>query len=156
MENGEITCFCFDKDMKRLFLGDNNGRIKNFNLSNGTFIKEFSQHNKDVVNIMFVTKLNMVVSISSDQMIKFHTDEELLETHLIKEVIIDPLITIKSKEKLILKYAILDDPNTMIIMGFNNGRISLYDISHLRFDGDILEDDNVFRREGISCLCNIR
>ena len=58
----------------------------------------------------------MVVSISSDQMIKFHTDEELLETHLIKEVIIDPLITIKSKEKLILKYAILDDPNTMIIM----------------------------------------
>ena len=41
-------------------------------------------------------------------------------------------------------------------MGFNNGRISLYDISHLRFDGDILEDDNVFRREGISCLCNIR
>ena len=53
MENGEITCFCFDKDMKRLFLGDNNGRIKNFNLSNGTFIKEFSQHNKDVVNIIF-------------------------------------------------------------------------------------------------------
>ncbi len=25
---------------------------------------------------------------------------------------------IKSKEKLILKYAILDEPNTMIIMGF--------------------------------------
>ena len=64
MENGEITCFCFDKDMKRLFLGDNNGRIKNFNLSNGTFIKEFSQHNKDVVIIMFLIKLNMVVSIS--------------------------------------------------------------------------------------------
>ena len=39
----------------------------------------------------------------------------------------------------------------MIIMEFNNGRISLYDISHLRFEGDILEVDNVFRREGISC-----
>ena len=37
MENGEITCFYFDKDMKRLFLDD--GRIKNFNLSNGTFIR---------------------------------------------------------------------------------------------------------------------
>ena len=59
MENGEITCFYFDKDMKRLFLDD--GRIKNFNLLNGTFIKEFSQHNKDVVNIMFVIKLNKVV-----------------------------------------------------------------------------------------------
>ena len=114
MENGEITCFYFDKDMKRLFLDD--GRIKKFKLSKGTFIKEFSQHNKDVVNIMFVTKLNMVVSISSDQMIKFHTDEELLETNVIKEVIIDPLIMIKSKEKLILKYAILDEPNTMIII----------------------------------------
>ena len=32
MENGEITCFYFDKDMKRLFLDD--GRIKTFNLSN--------------------------------------------------------------------------------------------------------------------------
>ena len=30
MENGEITYFCFDKDMKRLFLSDNNGRIKNY------------------------------------------------------------------------------------------------------------------------------
>ena len=43
----------------------------------------------------------------------------------------------------------------MIIMEFNNGRISLYDISHLRFEGDTLEDDNVFRREGISCWCDI-
>ena len=100
--------------MKRLFLDD--GRIKKFNLSNGTFIKEFSQHNKDVVNIMYVTKLNMVVSISSDQIIKFHTDEELLQTNVIKEVIIDPLKMRKSKEKLILKYAILDEPNTMIII----------------------------------------
>ena len=63
MENGEITCFYFDKDMKRLFLDD--GRIKKFKLSKGTFIKEFSQHNKDVVIIMFLIKLNMIVSISS-------------------------------------------------------------------------------------------
>ena len=41
MENGEITCFYFDKDMKRLFLDD--GRIKTFNLSNGTFIRIFSR-----------------------------------------------------------------------------------------------------------------
>ena len=81
-----------------------------------------------------------------EEMIKFHSDEELLETNVIKEIIIDPLIMIKSKEKWILKYAILDEPNTMIIMGFNKGIISLYDISHLRFDGDILEVDNVFSR----------
>ena len=40
-------------------------------------------------------------------------------------------------------------------MGFNNGKISLYDISHLRFYGDILEVDNVFRREDISCLSDL-
>ena len=71
---------------------------------------------------------------------------KLLETYVIKEVIIDPLKMRKSKEKWILKYTILDVPNTMIIMGFNKGIISLYDISHLRFDGDILEVDNVFSR----------
>jgi hypothetical protein len=43
----------------------------------------------------------------------------------------------------------------MIIMGFNNGKIALYDISYLKFEGDILKDDNVFRRENISCLCDI-
>ena len=48
--------------MKRLFLDD--GRIKKFTLSKGTFIKEFSQHNKDVVIIMLLIKLNMIVSIS--------------------------------------------------------------------------------------------
>ena len=73
----------------------------------------------------------------------------------IKEIIIDPLKMRKSKEKWILKDAILDEPNTMIIMGFNKGIISLYDISHLRFDGDILEVVNVFRREDISCLSDI-
>ena len=71
---------------------------------------------------------------------------KLLETYVIKEVIIDPLKMRKSKEKWILKYTILDVPNTMIIMGFNKGIISLYDVSHLRFEGDILEDDNVFSR----------
>jgi len=40
-------------------------------------------------------------------------------------------------------------------MGFNNGKIALYNISYLKFEGDILEDDNVFRRENISCLCDI-
>ena len=38
------------------------------------------------------------------EMIKFHSDEELLETNVIKEVIVDSLIMRKSKEKLILKY----------------------------------------------------
>ena len=33
--------------------------------------------------------------------------------------------------------------------------LSLYYISHLRFEGVILEVDNVFRRVGISCLCDI-
>ena len=33
--------------------------------------------------------------------------------------------------------------------------LSLYYISHLRFEGVILEVDNIFRREGISCLCDI-
>ena len=80
---------------------------------------------------------------------------KLLETYIIKEVIIDPLKMRKSKEKWILKYTILDVPNTMIIMGFNKGIISLYDISHLRFDGDILEVVNIFRREDISCLSDI-
>ncbi len=35
-------------------------------------------------------------------MMKFNTDEVYLETNVIKEVIIDPLIMIKSKEQLIL------------------------------------------------------
>ena len=30
-------------------------------------------------------------------------------------------------------------------MGFNNGKIALYDISYLKFEGDILEVDNVFK-----------
>ena len=154
MDNNEITSFCFDKNMKRLFLGDNNGRIKNFNLSTGSFIKEFDQHNKDVIYVFFVTKLNILVSISSDQILKFHSDEELLETHLVKEVILNPII-LKSKEKLMLKDAILDDKNAMLILGFNTGRISIYDINHLRYDNQINEDDNVFRREGISSLCHI-
>ena len=47
--------------MKRLFLDD--GRIKYFNLTNGTFIKNFINIIKML--LIFVIKLNMFVSISS-------------------------------------------------------------------------------------------
>ena len=54
----EITCFEYDTNYKRIYLGDSLGRIKSFYLSTGDYIKEFEPHKYEITHIIYS---NMII-----------------------------------------------------------------------------------------------
>ena len=133
MKDNEITAFSPDSQMKRFYLGDNTGKIKCFNLSTGTFIKDFSSHDNEITYIIHSTKHELIITCSSDLCIKFHEDKDLLTYELIKETYIRGGNSYYSNFKLKLNTAILDDDNSILMFGLSNGGIKHFDVAHLKF-----------------------
>ena len=157
MKGNEITAFTCDSQMKRFYLGDNMGHIKCFNLSTGDFIKEFISHENEIVNVIHSTKYELLITCSSDLCIKFQDDKELLTTSLIKETYARPGNYYQLNYRVKLKIAVLDESNSILMMGLTNGTILHYDVAHFKFFLNPNEDQDSKTRGQypISSLCNI-
>ena len=150
MDVNDITAFCFDNEMKRVYLGDNTGKIKCFNLSNGAYLKDFSAHKKEIQKLIHSSKYNMLISLCNEQVVKFHDDIELLETNLIKDLFINN----NNEQNVIVKDVFLHEKYNLLIMGLSNGNVSYYDISHFRYENEIKREKNK-KIISISSICNI-
>ena len=147
--NNEITALAIDINMKRAFLGDNSGHIKNFNMKNGKLLKELESHSSEINIMAHSLALNIVVSCSIDNVIKIHDDSELTESEVKKELFIQ-----NGQVKCIAiceKYA-------RLAIGLSTGLIKFYDIEHYRYESDLQADDSNlenFNHE-ITCLAPIK
>ena len=75
MEGNDIAIFELDKRNKKCYLGDNNGKVKCYNLINGLLLKEFKSHNSAIVNIIHSLKYNGILFTgSSDLYIRLHSN----------------------------------------------------------------------------------
>ena len=128
LTHNEITAYVFDNGMKRIYIGENSGRIANYNMSNGDFIKTFAQHGRDVVQLIYNEKLSMLISFSSDRVIRFNNDKELLTTNVIKEIVLE--------HHCVVKDAVLFEKEEMLVMGMAKGNLMFYDIGRYRFDSE--------------------
>ena len=135
MKGNEITAFTCDKQMKRFYLGDNGGHVKGFNLSTGDSLKDFFQHENEIINVIHSSKYELLISCSSDLCIKFQDDKELLTTELIKEIYARPgnILYYGNDYILKLKITILDEKNGILMIGLSNGLILHYDVGHYKF-----------------------
>lgn len=134
----EITALALDKNMKRVFLGDNMGNIKCFNMKNGKFLKNLTMHDTEINILIHSLKLNVLVSCSVDNIIKIHQDSDIVDSLLLKE-----LFLINNQVKSLL---VMDD-HARIIIGLSNGSIRFFDFEHYRYDSDLNSDSNVFNDE---------
>lgn len=138
----EITALTLDKNMKRIFLGDNVGNIKCFNMKNGKLLKDLESHDTEINNIIHSLKLNIVVSCSVDNIIKIHEDQDINDTGLLKQI---HLVNNQ------IKSLIFIEEHSRIIIGMSNGLLRFYDIEHYRFDTDLNSDTTSFSDE-ITCV----
>jgi WD40 repeat protein len=135
--------------MKRAFLGDNSGHIKNLNMKNGKLLKELEPHLVEVNMLAHSLALNIVVSCSIDNVIKIHDDSELTESEVKKELFIQ-----NGQVKCIAiceKYA-------RLAIGLSTGLIKFYDIEHFRYDSDLHNDDPNLKNfnEEVTCLAPLQ
>ena len=143
--NNEITALTVDMNIKRGFLGDNTGKIKNINLRNGLPIKDLTSHNTEIKFICHSMTLNIVVSCSIDNVIKIHDDKELLETEVIKEL---------SIFQFQVRSICIVDRFARLGIGLSNGVVKFYDIEHFHYDSDLASDSSIVKDE-VSALAAI-
>lgn len=128
----EITALALDPSYKRVFLGDNNGNIKCFNMKNGKFLKDLDSHENSEISILIHSQvLEKVISASIDNVFKIHDDKELTESVLIKEL---KVLTYN------IKSMILMENLSRLVIGLSSGICKFYDIEHFRYDSDIHSD----------------
>ena len=58
----EITSFCTDSSVNRLYLGDSCGHILCLNIQNGCLIKEYGAHNGVIISLCHCSKNKVLIS----------------------------------------------------------------------------------------------
>ena len=147
--NNEITALAIDVNMKRTFLGDNTGHIRNFNMKNGKLLKELEPHAVEINMLTHSLALNIVVSCSIDNVIKIHDDSELTESEVKKELFI---------QNGQVKAIAICEKYSRLAIGLSTGLIKFYDIEHFRYDSDLHGDDPNLKnfQEDVTCLAPIQ
>ena len=158
MEGGEITCFTHDKEMKRFYIGDNFGKVKNFNLSTGGYLKSFIPHHTEIVNLVHSSKFEFLITCSSDLIIKFQNDSELTTTELIKEINLNFLVSsITQKDHIYLRDIKLNEEDDELIMGLSNIWISFYDVKHYKYSVLLnMRQESISKITSISCMIDLK
>ena len=147
--NNEITALTIDVNMKRAFLGDNTGHIKNLNMKNGKLLKELEPHSVEINMLAHSLALNIVVSCSIDNVIKIHDDSELTESEVKKELFI---------QNGQIKCIAICEKYARLAIGLSTGLIKFYDIEHFRYDSDIHSDDPNIKNfnDEVTCLAPLQ
>jgi len=148
MGNNEITSYTTDKILKKLYLGDNLGKIKSFNINKGTVLKEFHSHLGEIEEMIHSEKYHYLITLSNDGIVKIHTDKMLFETEVIKEIDLF--------QSTISTICISDDFSRLII-GLNTGNVKFFDVEHLRFDPDDIDNerDIIFKHDSIITMISL-
>lgn len=137
MDN-EITAVALDKNMKRIFIGDNTGMLKCFNMKNGKFLKNLTCHENEISVMLHSLELSVLITCSIDNTIKIHEDKDIFETAVLKEI--------KITNNQVNAIALIEK-HKRIAIGFSTGIIKYYDIEHFRYDSDLNSDNLIFNDE---------
>ena len=125
--NTEIICFTNDKKYKKIFLGDNTGKISCINLFTGITIKKFyTKEEKDIINLNFSNKNNYLIAQNSNKMFIFN-DNDLTTNELLKEI---------ELQIMNIKTIYIDDLINSLVLGLNNGKVKFMELEHYKTDGD--------------------
>ena len=122
-QNSEITSFCVDKAIKRIYIGDNLGNIFSLNVNSGKILKHFESHKNEIISMCHSMKLNILISLSNDSVVKIHKDKDFDEINTLKEFTLED-ISIKTLK--------LNENYSRVILGTSKGELKYFDIEHLR------------------------
>ena len=157
MSGNEITSFVCDKHRKRFYLGDNCGNIKNYNLFTWSFLKKFQSHKCEITNILHSAKFNLIISCSSDLIIKFQSDDEILSTELIREININNLFLERELiERNHLKDLKFNENDGILTLGLSNTWVSFYDVEHNKYLNSLNNPEKQLLKDtSITCIEDI-
>lgn len=124
----DISVLILDSMCKRFFMGDVDGNVGVYNVTNGALLKSLSKHKAEIIALTWgsekakssekMGKVQFIISASIDNCIKVHEDRELGESELIRTFEIS---------KANITSMIFEQSLSKLIVGCNNGTVGLYE-----------------------------
>eukprot|EP00357_Protocruzia_adherens_P001233 CAMPEP_0115009238 /NCGR_PEP_ID=MMETSP0216-20121206/22477_1 /TAXON_ID=223996 /ORGANISM="Protocruzia adherens, Strain Boccale" /LENGTH=921 /DNA_ID=CAMNT_0002376975 /DNA_START=26 /DNA_END=2791 /DNA_ORIENTATION=+ len=76
LTKGELTCASLDNRLRKLFIGDNLGKVFTIDVKNGAKMKKFVRHSEDTSSLVYWEKGNKrrLISASWDGTLRIHDD----------------------------------------------------------------------------------
>ena len=130
--NSEIISYCTDEMINKLYIGDNFGHIYCMNLNYGNIIKEFIPHKKEIIKLNYLDNKHLLISLSIDNIIKIHCENESKDKEIQREISLDNLEITSIN---------LSAEYSHLIIGTNLGEVKYYDLSLLKFESSNIESD---------------
>ena len=130
----EITAFCTDKQINRVFIGDSFGYTYSISLTNGKILENYLKHETEIVQVYLCPNHDLFISISNDRIIKIQGNNEYGINSLIKEINMDYTVITS------INYC---ETYSRFIIGTVQGDLKFFDIEHLKpdfQDADINKD----------------
>ena len=143
---GEIMTYDKDNSLKRIYIGDNFGKIRNYNMNNGLLIKEFMPHSAEVLSLIHVTCTDQLVSLGNDKLIRIFSDKDVNDILLLKEIELNQMP--------VMKIAVNEDFERLI-MGLENKKLRFFDLQHFRLDSEVNLKITLNRNDIVSCIFSI-
>lgn len=86
----DISALVLDSKAKRFIMGDMDGNVGVYNVTNGALLKSLTKHKSEIIGIIHAEPKNdngidMIISASIDNNIKIHDDRELGESKLLAQ-----------------------------------------------------------------------
>lgn len=158
LTEADISCVSLDSRSKRLIVGDMEGFVGVYNVNNGALLKTLSRHKSEIISLIHAEvvdnekpdseKREYIITASIDNVIKVHDDRELADSDFLRA------LTISNYNISCLGF---DRNKGKIIIGGNNGLISLYEASTGKGNEEFLDknpskthDEDI--QEEVTCL----
>ncbi|CAD8060727.1 unnamed protein product [Paramecium primaurelia] len=143
----DLSTFCFGGRQRKLFIADNAGLIRQYNMKTGEFLKKVNMHNEiensefanklanikkrdtlDISSIIFLQEEKLLISASQDSTIRIYDETDPEESILLKVFCGGH----QNSEILSMSYS---SNFTMLATGSANGLISLWDFETSKLCG---------------------
>ena len=123
--SAEITAFCTDKQINRVFIGDSFGYTYSISLTNGKVLETYIKHDTEIIQVFLCSNHDLFISISNDRIIKIQGNNEYGINSLIKEI---------NMESSIITSINYCETFSRFIIGTLQGELKFFDMEHLKPD----------------------
>ena len=140
LTDDEISCICFDKRKRKLFIGDVQGRLFLINILNGVQMKYFTKHKDYISSMTYFYEGKKFISASWDGIINIHDDDSADEKG---QLLFHMGNNSNSERKNSCNSIDFSEKLNILASGFDNGNVTLTNMKSFSSEGIIQEEKRV-------------
>lgn len=81
LAESDLTAVCLDARQRKLFVGDQQGKIRVYNYVTGAYMKSMSPHNEEIISMCYSGSRRLLIS-ATDRTVLVHDERSTQQTYI--------------------------------------------------------------------------